>query len=89
LDEYTIVDLPSFATFGRGSSRVEAQWRLKLASVEEMSKSFAEDAIPFFQRVQLLGIFPRLSQEACDTNTGSVGLVARAMRAANQLVERP
>ena len=38
-------------TRGGVSSRVEAQWRLQLSSVQEVAEGLTEDAIPFFQRV--------------------------------------
>ena len=53
---------------------VEAQRRLELASVQEVSQRFAEDTIPLFQRVRLLRIFPRFSQEAGDTDIGTARL---------------
>jgi hypothetical protein len=48
-----------------------------------VSKSFAENAVLFCQRVQLLRIGPQLSQEAADPNIGAPSLVAHAMRAAD------
>ena len=56
---------------------------MKLSSVQEVAEGFAENAAPFFQRVQLLCILPRLSQEASDTDIGRARLVAQAMAAAD------
>ena len=51
--------------------------------MQEVSQRLTEDAIPLFQRVQLLRIFPQLSQEAGDAHIGPASLVAHAMRAAD------
>ena len=61
----------------------EAQRRLKLASVQEVSQGLAEDTIPLCQRVQLLRIDPQVGQEAGDSHVGSTCCVPHAVRAAD------
>jgi hypothetical protein len=63
--------------------RFQAQRRLQLAAVQEVPQRLAEDAVPFFQRVQMLRVFPQPSQEASDPDIGPARLVAHAMRAAD------
>jgi hypothetical protein len=50
--------------------------------MQKVPEGFAEDAIPLFQRVQLLRTVSQPSQEAGDTDIGSPSLVAHAMGAA-------
>src|ERR1700733_8813046 len=53
---------------GWHSTWVQTQRWLKFSPFQEVSQSLTEDAIPFFQPVQLLSSFPQPGQKASDPN---------------------